>query len=153
MERNKKINTFGYDPKVFERIGCWELEYYGDRYKVLGAKRYLVEHDGKIQCTVAGMVKGTLEEYCEENELDIWTQFADDLTLTPKYSKKKTTVYWDEPFEDELTDYMGNKQPISEQSCCAIIPIPFHMSMDEYFIELIAQRQDERKREVYKGVL
>lgn len=153
MERNSKINTFGYDPKVFERVGCWELEYYGDRYKVLGAKRYLVEHDGKIQCTVAGMVKGTLEEYCQENELNIWDQFSDDLTLTPKYSKKKTTVYWDEPFEDELTDYLGNKEPISEQSCCAIIPIPFHMSMDEYFIELIANRKEERKREVYKGVL
>lgn len=153
IEKNKKLNTYGYDKKPFEHIGCFELEYMGTRYKVLGAKRYLVEHDGEIQCTVAGMVKGTLEEYCQDKKLDIWEKFSDGLKLTEKYSKKKTTVYWDEPFEDELTDYFGNTEVIKEASCCAIIPIPFKMSMDSYFINLIKRKKKEREREVYKGVL
>lgn len=153
MEVNKNLNTYGYDKEPFLHIGCWEKEYTGVRYKVLGAKRYLVEHDGEIQCTVAGMVKGTLEDYCEDNNLNIWDEFSNNLHLSPEYSKKKTTVYWDEPFEDDITDYLGNKAHISEKSCVSIISIPFHMSMDAYFLELIRQKKEEREREVYKGVL
>jgi len=99
------------------------------------------------------MVKGTLEGYCEDKKLNIWDEFKDDLTLSSKYSKKRTTIYWDEPFTDELTDYKGETREISEKSCCAIISIPFHMSMDEYFINLISKKKEERAREVYKGVL
>lgn len=149
---NRTINTFGYDKKPFEKLGCWELEYVGTRYKVLGAKRYLVEHDGQIQCTVAGMVKGTLEHYCEENNLNIWDEFSDDLYLSPEYSKKKTTVYHDEPFEDDVIDCNGVEHHISEKSCVAIISIPFHMSVESYFLNLITLRKQERERDVYKGV-
>ena len=99
------------------------------------------------------MVKGTLEDYCEDNNLNIWDEFSNNLHLSPEYSKKKTTVYWDEPFEDDITDYLGNKAHISEKSCVSIISIPFHMSMDAYFLELIRQKKEEREREVYKGVL
>ena len=152
-EINRNLNTYGYDKAPFESIGCWCEEYRGLRYKVLGAKRYLVEHDGEIQCTVAGMVKGTLEDYCEDKNLNIWDEFSNNLHLSPEYSKKKTTVYWDEPFEDDITDYLGNKAHISEKSCVSIISIPFHMSMDAYFLELIKQKKEEREREVYKGVL
>ena len=152
-EVNRNLNTYGYDKKPFESIGCWCEEYRGIRYKVLGAKRYLVMHDDEIQCTVAGMVKGTLEDYCEDKGLNIWDEFSNNLHLSPEYSKKKTTVYWDEPFEDDITDYLGNTAHISEKSCVSIISIPFHMSMDAYFIELIRQKKEEREREVYKGVL
>ena len=99
------------------------------------------------------MVKGSLEAYCEANNLDIWKEFRDDLILTPEYSKKKTTVYWDEPFEDDVIDCNGNSFHIKESSCCSIIAIPFHMSMDDYFINLIRLRKEEREREVYKNVL
>ena len=153
IEINKNLNTYGYDKDPFLHIGCWEKEYSGQRYKVLGAKRYIVEHDGEIQVTVAGMVKGTLENYCEKNNLNIWDEFRDDLYLSPEYSKKKTTVYCDEPFEDELVDYFGNKAKISEKSSCAIIAIPFHMSMESYFVDLIKTKKAEREREVFKGVL
>lgn len=161
---NKKINTYGYDSEPFLYLGCWEKEIEGGtKYKVLGAKRYLIEYPKKdketgeikpyIQCTVAGMVKGSLEAYCEDKGLDIWEEFRDDLILSPKYSKKKTTVYWDEPFEDDVIDCMGNSFHIEEKSCCSIIAIPFHMSMDDYFINLIRLRKEEREREVYKNVL
>ena len=195
-EINRNLNTYGYDKAPFESIGCWCEEYRGLRYKVLGAKRYLVEHDGEIQCTVAGMVKGTLEDYVFDEQLKhirndipeylfglkdltqsieciksayireiytyieeqhkhplIFDEFSNNLHLSPEYSKKKTTVYHDEPFEDDITDYLGQTAHISEKSCVSIISIPFHMSMDAYFLELIMQKKEEREREVYKGVL
>ena len=152
-ELNLRCNTFDYDKKYFERIGGFELEYIGTRFKVLGAKRYIVEHDNEIQVTVAGMVKGSLEKYCKKYNLDIWEEFTDDLKLPAGESEKKTTVYTDWSFDDILTDYEGNTESIHEGSCVAIIDIPFTMSMEEDFINRIEQLSSERERMIYKGVL
>ena len=152
-ELNLRCNTFDYDKKYFERIGGFELEYIGTRFKVLGAKRYLVEHDGEIQVTVAGMVKGSLEKYCEKNNLDIWEMFTDDLRLPAGDSEKKTTVYYDHAFTDELTDYEDNTQTVEEGSCVAIIDRPITMSMEEDFINRIEQLSHERERMIHKGFL
>ena len=151
-ELNASVNTFDYDKKIFEKIGGFELEYIGTRFKVLGAKRYLVEHDGKTQVTVAGMVKGSLDAYCKKNNLDIWEEFADDLKLPAGDSWKKTTVYYDKPFEDTLTDYTGQTETITEGSCVAIIDIPFSMSIEEEFINRIEALRQERERMIHKGV-
>ena len=152
MELNRSVETFGYDKKYFERIGCFELEYIGNRFKVLGAKRYLVEHDGKTQVTVAGMVKGSLEAYCEKNNLDIWEEFDDNLKLPAGDSWKKTTVYYDQGFTDKLTDYTGQTEEINEGSCVAIIDIPFTMSLEEEFINRIESLRAERESMIHKGV-
>lgn len=150
---NRQCNTYEYDKKYFERIGCFELEYIGTRFKVLGAKRYLVEHDNDIQVTVAGMVKGSLEKYCKELGLDIWEEFTDDLYLPAGNSEKKTTIYTDFAFDDAITDYLGEAYPVSEGSCVAIIDIPFTMSMEEDFINRIETLSAERERMIHKGVL
>ena len=150
---NRQCNTFEYDKKYFERIGGFELEYIGTRFKVLGAKRYLVEHDSEVQVTVAGMVKGSLEKYCEKHDLNIWDEFTDDLYLPAGDSEKKTTVYTDFSFDDILTDYTGDTRSIHEGSCVAIIDIPFTMSMEEDFINRIEALSHERERMIHKGVL
>lgn len=150
---NRQCNTYEYDKKYFERIGCFELEYIGTRFKVLGAKRYLVEHDNEVQVTVAGMVKGSLEKYCKKHDLDIWEEFTDDLYLPAGDSEKKTTVYTDFAFDDAITDYLGEAYPVSEGSCVAIIDIPFTMSMEEDFINRIETLSSERERMIHKGVL
>ena len=152
-ELNRQANTYDYDKKYFERIGGFELEYIGTRFKVLGAKRYIVEHDNEIQVTVAGMVKGSLEEYCKKYDLDIWEMFTDDLKLPAGDSRKKTTVYNDSGFEDTLTDYLGVTRQIKEGSSVAIIDIPFTMSMEEEFVNRIELLAKERERMIYKGVL
>ena len=155
MEINRNMNVYDYDPKIFEKLGCFEWEYDTDKggFKTLGAKRYLAKIDGKIHVTVAGMVKGSLEEYCEQNELDIWHEFKNNLTLSSCYSKKTTTVYTDETVDDILEDYEGHIAPIHEESCVAIVPIPFKMSVDLEFIQQIIEKKKERKNMIYKGVL
>ena len=153
MKLNRSMNVYDYDKKYFGRLGCFELEYMGTRFKVLGAKRYLVEHDGEIQVTVAGMVKGSLEKYCKKYNLDIWEMFTDDLRLPAGDSEKKTTVYYDHDFTDTLTDYEGNTETVHEGSCVAIIDIAFTMSMEEDFINRIEQLSHERERMIHKGFL
>lgn len=174
MEINRNMNTYDFEKKYFERLGCFELEYIGKRFKVLGCKRYLVTHDGSTQVTIAGCVKGSFEKYAEKifreerkiptveklsekqkQELEdlIYEMFTDDLRLPPGDSEKKTTVYYDKAFVDTLTDYEGNTEEIREGSCVAIIDIPFTMSMEEDFINRIEELSHERERMIYKGVL
>ncbi|MBO7132416.1 hypothetical protein J6V85_04165 [Candidatus Saccharibacteria bacterium] len=174
MEINRNMNTYDFEKKYFERLGCFELEYIGKRFKVLGCKRYLVTHDGNTQVTIAGCVKGSFEKYAEKlfreerkiptdekltedqkKELEdlIYEMFTDDLRLPPGDSEKKTTVYYDKAFVDTLTDYEGNTKEIREGSCVAIIDIPFTMSMEEDFINRIEELSHERERMIYKGVL
>lgn len=173
-EKNRKMNIFGEDPKYFERLGCFEKEYTIDRGKFLGAKRYLVTHDGKTQVTIAGCVKGKFEEYTEklyrkEKNIDIDTSltsdqeeeldklrynfFTDDMMIPATDSGKTTVAYTDKPIDDVLTDYEGNSAEIHEESCVAIFQIPFTMSVEADFIARIEEMSKLRERMIYKGVL
>ena len=69
MEINARAETYGYDKKIFERLGCFEFEYEAQNFMVQGAKRYLCQHDNEIQVTVAGMVKGSLEAYVKKLQI------------------------------------------------------------------------------------
>lgn len=151
MEVNATMEVYDYDRSLLMHIGCFEKEYTGTRYKVLGAKRYMVEHDGEVQVTVAGMVKGSLEAYCEKNGLDIWEEFTDNLTLPAGDSWKKTSVYHDQAFDDELTDFRGETVPIHEGSSVAIIDIPFCMSVEQEFMARIEILRQQRDRMIAKG--
>lgn len=151
-EEVQKMECYDFDRKLFAKIGSFDFEYEGSRYKVLGAKRYLVEHDNETQVTVAGMVKGSLEEYCEKNNLDIWDEFSDALYLSEEDSHKKTTVYTDEFIEDDLRDFEGKTYHIKERSCVAIVPIPFTMSVEAEFMNRIMMLKKERERMIFKGV-
>ena len=99
------------------------------------------------------MSKGSLERYCKETGKDIWEEFRDDLCLSPEYSDKQTAIYCDDSFDDEITDYQGVTNFIHENSCVAIVNIPFTMSLEEEFIERIKATKEERERMIYKGVL
>ena len=151
-EEVQKMEAYDFDRSLFNKIGSFDFEYEANRFKVLGAKRYLVEHDNEVQVTVAGMVKGSLEEYCEKNDLDIWEEFSNNLYLSEEDSHKKTTVYTDTFIEDDLRDFEGKIYHIKERSCVAIVPIPFTMSIEADFLNRIAMLKKERERMVFKGV-
>lgn len=155
MEQNANMELYDFNPEHFRKIGCFELEYITDSegFKVLGAKRYIVKHDGEINVTVAGMKKGSLEEYCEKEHKNIWDEFTNGLKLEKEYSKKQTTSYYDHEFEDFFIDYTGCEQHFREKSCVSIFDIPFEMNIEKEFLKQITQKANERKNQVYKGVL
>ena len=150
-EKNRTMEVYDYDRSKLMDLGCFEKEYVGTRYKVLGAKRYIVEHDGEVQVTVAGMVKGSLKEYCEATGQDIWKSFTDKLVIPKEYSHKQTTVYHDQAFDDELTDLNGVTVSIHEGSCCSIIKIPFSMSVEQEFLSRVEILRQQRERMIAKG--
>ena len=155
MEANANMELYDFNPEHFRRIGCFELEYVTDPdgLKVLGAKRYVVKHDGEIQVTVAGMRKGSLEDYCKKNNLDVFETFTNGLKLDRTYSRKQTTSYTDSEFEYILTDYRGNTEGIREKSAVAIYAIPFEMNVEKEFLYRISLNRLERQNQVWKGVL
>lgn len=155
MQINRDMETYEYDKKIFERLGCFEQEYITDPngLKVLGAKRYVVKHDGKVQVTVAGMVKGSLEEYCKAYNLDVFDVFTNHLKLDVNFSKKQTTSYYDHEFMTVLSDYKGKAAGVHEKSCVAIYKIPFEMNIEREFLKRVLVMAEERKNQIYKGVL
>lgn len=166
MSKNEKMDIYGYDRKTFLRLGCFEPEYRMTRFSVLGAKRYLVEHDGETSVTIAGMKKGSLEDYCEKNNKDIWEVFSASiprnnskkktikaLELSKEDSGKTTTVYTDEAIDDYIVDCNGVGASIHEESCVAIIDIPFKLNITKEFLSQIMEKKEERKNQIYKGVL
>ena len=153
MAKNEKMEIYGFNRNTFLRLGCFEDEYEMTKFKVLGAKRYIVEHDGEVHVTVAGMVKGSLEDYCEEEKIDIWKFFSDGLKLPRDRSGKTTTVYTDEAIDDYFVDCNGEGSQIHEESCVAIIDIPFKMNISREFLQQIMRKKNERKNQIYKGVM
>ena len=162
--KNKTMYVGNYDREVFKNLGCFDFEGRIVRLKTLGCKRYLhseVEKNNDTKkyeivtnATVSGLIKGSLQEFCSLNNLDIYDTFESDLDITNKVvfnlkkdvSKKKTAIYFDKPFKAELTDYLGNTIIVGEKSGCSIIDIPFKMSMGEDYINLILMMNENVKK-------
>lgn len=105
MEINAKTETYGYDKKIFERIGCFEWEYQAKNFLVQGSKRYISEYDGKIHVTVAGMVKGSLEEYVKKLQIQhVKNEIPKSILKCKCLGQAKDTL------EEEIYNYISDQE-------------------------------------------
>lgn len=147
IRMNKTMYVGDYDRNLFMKIGIFDYEGKIFKFKTLGCKRYLhseVEFNKKTEkfelvhnSTVAGMRKGSLQEYCEVKDLDIYEEFTDGLELSEEFADKMTTEYIDEEFVEEVTDYQGNTEIVREGSCCTLYSIPFSLSLSKDYVKLL----------------
>lgn len=141
-----------YPREYFLNLGIFDFEEKIMKFKCLGAKRYLAsyavynkkskKYELKHVSTIAGMKKGTLEDYATYHEKDIYDCFKDGLLLDLNLSKKLTSIYNDNGFS---MSYEGHD--ISEKSCVTLINIPFKLSLTEDYIlllEYIRKQNDNR---------
>ena len=122
---------YGLDFVIFQKLGTWENETPNgiEKFKTLGAKRYIYTVDSVNHATIAGLPKGALVTYCEKNNLDIYDVFRDDMKLDITDTNKLTTFYCDETSGDYYDGvYMESK------SCVSLIPTTFHLGMTQDFI-------------------
>lgn len=138
IAKNKKLFS---DP-IFYDLGTFDNEGTYDRFKTLGAKRYISEKNGEIEQTIAGLPKHILSEYCESNKLDVFKFFTSGMTLDVMFSGKLTTSYNDEPHSEDVGGVV-----MSELSSVCLYNIPFRMSLDKYYIEMINELRKEDKYE------
>lgn len=132
---NKTMYVGDFDRKLFRNIGIFDYEGKIWKFKTLGCKKYVhseVEYNKKENkyelnhnCTVSGLVKGSLQNYCKKNNKDVYEAFDYDLKLDNEYSDKLRTVSCNEEFEMELTDYKGVTTIVREKSCCTLVDTTF----------------------------
>lgn len=143
---NKRMcEKYNLDFEVFKNLGIFDYEGMYNRFKTLGAKRYLTEEynkDGALECsaTVAGLPKKTFTDYAQKVGNDeAFNTFTNAMFFevsgknAHKYTDTKCTAVIDGELMEEL-------------SCCYIYPVSFKLNLELSFINAIAA-----KRNIVKG--
>lgn len=160
-EIEKKINkclyhyNIGYQkakPKnkkgVAKPLGVWDFEGRLNRFKTLGAKRYLYEkEDGHMVLTISGVSKTLGLEYLQytyKTTQKIFDNFKEGLIFPATYKKKNdntiykgcgklTHTYLDDYMSGYLTDYQGKTYAYCEFSGVHLENTSYNMSLSEQF--------------------
>ena len=90
-------------------IGIFDKEPDIDKFKTLGAKRYMTYIDGELSITVSGVNKTTAVPWLLENcGIDgAFEAFEEGLIVPEDATGKLTHYYIDKPYEGDVTDYQG----------------------------------------------
>ena len=122
-------------------IGLWDFEGVYDKFKTLGAKRYLVQKDGKFSLTVAGVNKKSACKYLEETG-DPFKFFTKDLVIPADYSKRNVLTYIDDETSGLVCDYNGVVLPYKEMSSIHMESTEYSFSLSDQFIKYLKGVQD-----------
>lgn len=135
----KKLEAVGLTDPAFDDLGMFDLESPDiKRIKTLGAKRYLVEENGKIKATVAGMPKEAILKVKGDafEAFDIL-----GMKLEAEVSGKNTIHY-----EDAASDWIApDGVHMHELSSACIFPITFSMKLDKFYRSFIEADLQERR--------
>lgn len=134
-------------------LGIWEHEGHYQKFKTLGAKRYLIEENGKFHLTVAGLSKKNGMEYIQEiNDNDsekIFESFNDRLYVPANRTGKMTHTYLDLPNDFMITDYLGVETEIHTESSIHLGDCDFTLSITKQYLGFI---RNMSQGYIYKGM-
>lgn len=138
------LNRSLVEPKTIKGVkkllGVWDYEGTYNKFKTLGAKRYINEKDGDLEITIAGLSKKAGKEYLVDTFKDkVFENFQDGLQVPADRTGKLTHTYIDYKKEGYTTDYMGNKYHVSTDSGIHLEPAPFEIGMDIKFKEWLIE--------------
>lgn len=135
------LSTELFTPKTIKGetkvIGAWDYEGTYDRFKTLGAKRYMTETAGELNLTVAGINKGLAEPYLIKNYDNPFNAFDNNLTIPAEYTGKNIHTYIDDAQQGSVTDYLGNKGKYNELSTVHIEECEYHLSVAHQYINYL----------------
>lgn len=140
LKYHKITDTTLIKPKTVEGVekllGAWDFEGVCDKFKTLGAKRYITQCGNDIVITVAGVGKTTGSEYIKTFESP-FDAFDNNLIIPPDYTGKLMHTYIDKRHSGALVDYLGNVGKYEEASAVHMEKIPYHLSIsDQYLLYL-----------------
>lgn len=134
---------------VSKPLGVWDYEGTYDRFKTLGAKRYMTENDGEITITIAGVNKNAGIKYLKHtygsNE-NVFKAFEENLYFPSHYdcdgidengSGKLCHTYIDNSMSGWLIDYMGNESPYYELSGVHMENTDYTLGLEANFKKLL----------------
>lgn len=129
-------------------IGQWDYEGCYDRFKTLGAKRYMTQIKDDISLTVSGINKKTAVPYLLQKYDDPFKAFDNDLYIPPAYTGKNIHTYIDEQQQGIITDYLGNIGTYSELSSIHIDECDYHLSVAQAYINYLLSITEEETYEI-----
>lgn len=119
-------------------LGVWDFDGFYTRFKTLGAKRYMVESDGKINITVAGLNKKITVPYLmKKYGGNVFDAFSDQLYVPAQYTGKNTHTYIDSPRDGILIDYKGTAAEYHEKSCVHLEPADYTLSISREYADFL----------------
>lgn len=119
-------------------IGVWDFEGVYDRFKTLGAKRYITEKNGKITLTCAGVGKKAGAKYLEKTYgRKAIEHFTNKLVFPAGECGKLTHTYLDNPQTGYIADYNGKVGKYCELSSVHLENGFYNMSLSENFIDFL----------------
>lgn len=137
---NKVADKLGFDRNMFcpkttkgvsKRLGIMEREE-DCKLKTLGAKRYVAEHDGKIECTIAGLPKSA-----GARKIKSFDDFNNNTLWTTKESEKVCAYYNDNQSELVWTGRDGGTYVSNDKYGVCLKPVTFDLSMSGEFITFL----------------
>lgn len=136
IDKNKlrPLNKFG-TPKP---LGVWTYEGTYERFKTLGAKRYLFTKENKLNITVSGVSKNAGNKLLEKYDIDkIFDLFTYDYVFDEDTCGKQTHTYIDVPRQGTIIDYLGNKGVYNELSYIHLEPTTYNMTISNDYKKLL----------------
>ena len=122
-------------------IGVWDFEGTYTRFKTLGAKRYLVEKDGNLYLTVAGLSKKNGINYMIEksngDNSKVFEMFNDDLYIPVENTGKMTHTYIDTENEFMIQDYKGKESHVVTKSGVHLESCDFTLSISKQYAQFL----------------
>ena len=119
-----------------KHIGFFEYEGKYDKFKTLGAKRYLTETNGKLSLTCAGLnaVEGAKFISLQPRPFSF---FSNRMYIPPDYSGKLTHTYIDDEIQGIKTDKNGNTFTYYEKSCVHLEPQDYDLSIGRAYADFL----------------
>ena len=114
-------------------IGIWDFEGVYDKFKTIGAKRYMYLKDGKYKLTVAGVDKKKAMEYIENTYENPFDGLSDGLKVPSDYSGRLTHTYFDNECKGYVRDYLGNIGQYHELSYIHMEPSDYELTLSESY--------------------
>ena len=118
-------------------LGVWDLEERYQKFKTLGAKRYMVELDGAIEITVAGVGKQGGERKQKAYGAAAFDVFNDGLEFPPEATGKNTHIYIDDELQGLVTDYTGKTAAYHELSAVYMEGAAYSLSIGKLYAEYL----------------
>lgn len=130
-----------YSPKskdgVEHPLGVWDYEGTYSRFKTLGAKRYLVEENGKHKLTVAGLGKKDAMSYMERSGKDIFDFFSHGMYIPKGSTGKNIHTYIDFEQSGKVTDYFGIESEFEEKSAIYMEECDYSLSLSRSYVDYL----------------
>lgn len=149
---SKMCDELGFDkalltPKTvkgeIKPLGIWEFEGNYNRFKTLGAKRYLVQEGEHYSLTVAGLSKANgmqyIKDVCENDSDKIFNMFNDNLYIPSDKTGKMTHTYIDIEQAHNVTDYKGVSNYEHALSAVHLGACDFTLSISQQYMKFLNQ--------------